>query len=100
MNAKAHDNDGMTSRQRLLAAYAGEPTDRLPYWAKVTNTTWRTSQPQGIRDMSDLDLLDYIHADGMFGTPKFVRVIRPHVRVETESSLGVLRRFPLMSPLF
>jgi uroporphyrinogen-III decarboxylase len=27
----------MTSRQRVLAAYRGEPVDRLPFWAKVAN---------------------------------------------------------------
>ena len=45
MEGKVHPTDEMTSRQRLLAAYAGGEIDRLPYWAKVTNKTWRTTQP-------------------------------------------------------
>ena len=44
----------MTSRARLLASYRGEPVDRLPYWAKVANSTWRTSQPEEVRGWSDL----------------------------------------------
>ena len=71
--------DEMTPRQRLLAAYRGEEVDRLPYWAKVTNSTWRTSQPQSVRRWSDVELLDYIYADGLFGCPAPIRRIAPHV---------------------
>ncbi len=94
MNGIFHPGDRMTSRQRLLAAYAGQEIDRLPYWAKVTNNTWRTSQPQQVRDWSDLELLDYIHADGLFGCPGVVRVSQPHVTTETRTDDN--RRKPLV----
>ena len=81
MNGKVHPTDEMTSRQRLLAAYRGEAVDRLPYWAKVANDTWRTTQPRHVRDWSDAELLDYIHADGFFGVGGCVRQVRPHVEV-------------------
>ena len=79
---KVHATDEMTSRERLLAAYRGEEVDRLPYWAKVANQTWRLSQPQKVRHWSDRELLDYIHADGIFGLPGGVRVARARVSVE------------------
>ena len=48
MYGKVHATDEMTSRQRLLAAYRGEAVDRLPFWAKVCNDTWRTGQPDHV----------------------------------------------------
>jgi hypothetical protein len=78
----------MTSRQRLLAAYRGQEVDRLPFWAKVTNPTWRSSQPDAVRRWTDLELLDYIHADAILGGPSGVRVNRPHVRVEAKTVDG------------
>lgn len=86
MDGKVHSDDRMTSRERLLAAYRGEPVDRLPYWAKVANPTWRLSQPAKVRGRSDRELLDYIHADGLFGVPAGVRVVRPHISVERRRS--------------
>lgn len=83
MNGLIHPTDSMTSRQRMLAAYRGEQVDRLPYWAKITNATWRTTQPEKVKAMSDLDLLDYIFADGIFYCGHGVRVERPHVSVKT-----------------
>jgi len=80
-NGKVFPDDRMTSRERLLAAYRGEPVDRLPYWAKVTNPTWRTSQPEAVQAWTNRELLDYIHADGILGagvrpTPSSQRVTR------------------------
>ncbi len=83
MNGMIHPTDRMTSRQRMLAAYRGEPIDRLPFWAKVTNNTWRTSQPEQIRKWSDVELLDYIHADGIFGCGHPVRTARPRIEQQT-----------------
>jgi len=83
MNGKVHTSDEMSSRERLLAAYRGEPTDRLPYWAKVCNSTWRTSQPREVRELSDVALLDSICADGIFGCASAVRTVSPHVEVES-----------------
>jgi uroporphyrinogen-III decarboxylase len=85
MNGMIHPGDRMTSRERLLAAYSGQELDRLPWWAKVTNSTWRTSQPERICAWSDVELLDYIHADGLFGCPGVVRVVRPHITAETHT---------------
>ena len=92
MHGKVHATDAMTSRQRLLAAYRGEETDRLPYWAKVANPTWRTSQPEDIRKLSDLELLDYIHADGIFGCGGGIRRSAPHAPVETRRVGNLERR--------
>lgn len=69
----------MTSRQRLLATYDGLETDRIAFWAKVANPTWRSSQPPNVQIWSDRELLDYIEADGIFGCPHGVRIVRPHV---------------------
>jgi len=73
----------MTSRERLLATYAGQETDRLPYWAKVANSTWQLSQPTPVREWAPIELLDYIHADGIFYAPRPVVVSRPRVEIET-----------------
>lgn len=81
-NGKVHSSDQMTSRERLLGAYRREPLDRLPYWAKVTNDTWRSSQPEHVRRWSDRELLDYIRADGIFGIGRCVRTASPRIRVE------------------
>ncbi len=89
---KVHPSDAMTSRERLLAAYRGEPVDRLPYWAKVTNKTWRLSQPDDVRGWSDRQLLDYIHADGIFGAPGCVAADAPHVRVRRSRRNGAETR--------
>ena len=80
--AALHPVDRMTSRERMLAAYRGEEVDRLPYWVKVTNDTWRTSQPDAVRTMSDVELLDAIGADGIFHADRCVEVVRPHVRTD------------------
>jgi len=82
-DGKVFPADEMTSRQRLLAAYRGQQVDRLPYWAKIANPTWRSSQPGRIRDMPETQLLDYIHADGLFGVPRAISVDRPHVTVRS-----------------
>jgi hypothetical protein len=74
----------MTSRERLLAAYRGQEVDRLPYWAKVTNRTWRSSQPEPVQNWSNDELLDYIRADGLFGVPHGVALSRPRVKVERQ----------------
>ncbi|MCP3884605.1 MAG: hypothetical protein GY700_03835, partial [Propionibacteriaceae bacterium] len=77
-------DDEMTSRQRILAAYHGQEVDRMPYWVKVANDTWRRGQPDDVRAWSDLELLDYVHADGMFGCAACVDSTKPRVEsVET-----------------
>ena len=86
MVAKLHPSDAMTSRQRLLAAYRGEEVDRLPYWAKVSNGTWKAGQPKRVQDMTDLELLDFIAADGIFGAGARIMPRRPHVEEETTTS--------------
>jgi len=84
-----YPDDEMTSRQRLLSAYRGEPVDRLPYWAKVTNGTWMTSQPEAVRHLTAEELLDDIHADGLFGCGGVVRTTRPHIRTESTTAGNV-----------
>jgi uroporphyrinogen-III decarboxylase len=79
---KVFPSDRMTSRERLLAAYRGEAVDRLPFWAKVTNATWRLSQPEAVRAWSARELLDHLHADGLFGSPRALRCVAPHVHTE------------------
>jgi len=86
---KVHADDEMTSRERLLATYRGETVDRLPYWVKVCNSTWRTTQPESVRRMSDAQLHDYVGADGIFGCAACVRVTLPHVQVEHTHTNGL-----------
>jgi len=89
VKGRVHPADEMTSRARLLAAYRGEAVDRLPYWAKVANRTWRTGQPEEVRGWNDSELLDYIRADGIFTRiPRPITVRRPHVGVEVAESGG------------
>ena len=79
---KIHPSDLITSRERIMAAYQGQPVDRIPYWPKVTNANWRTGQNQHIAAMSEMELLDYIGADGLFGAKFATRIVRPKVTVE------------------
>ena len=78
--------DEMTSRQRLLAAYHGEQIDRLPYWVKLSGLTWQGREPDGAKNWSYPQKLDYIHADGLFGVGHGVQVDRPHVQTEPARS--------------
>ncbi len=80
--------DRMTSRARLLAAYRGEEVDRLPFWAKVTNGTWRRSQPAEVRAWTDRQLLDFIHADGLFHVPRAAHLRRPRVEQSAHRENG------------
>jgi uroporphyrinogen-III decarboxylase len=91
-NGKVFPDDELTSRQRLLAAYRGDEVDRLPYWAKVTNPTWRAGQPEAVRNWSNEELLAYIHADGLVGVGHGAGVVRPHVRSEHSTEGNVETR--------
>ena len=91
-NGKIHPSDQMTSRERLLAAYRGDEVDRLPYWAKVANPTWRRSQPDSVQAWSTRELLDHIHADGIFHVPAAVTITRPHIRTEARRNGAVETR--------
>jgi uroporphyrinogen-III decarboxylase len=86
---KVSPEDEMTSRERMLAAYRGEPTDRLPYWAKVANNTWRSRQSEPVRAMTGPELLDFIRADGIFGIGHGVRQVAPHVEVSQSETDGI-----------
>ena len=79
---KVFPSDEMTSRERLLAAYRGEPVDRVPYWAKIVNGVWQDNQPEPFRSMPERELLDFIHADGFFFCDHGVRRTAPRVTVE------------------
>ena len=92
-----HPSDEMTSRQRLLAAYRREAVDRLPFWAKVTNETWRRNQPDEVRRMSNVELLDYIHADGLFHAPRCVEISTPRAQ-RTETTEGSVRTIVTETP--
>jgi uroporphyrinogen-III decarboxylase len=81
-DGRAFATDEMTSRQRLLAAYRRQPVDRIPYWAKVANDNWRRGQGEPVRSWTDRELLDYIHADGLFSSPRCVKAEAPHARGE------------------
>lgn len=83
-DGKIHPSDRMTSRERLLAAYHGDDVDRLPYWAKVANPTWRLGQPGAVQAWSTRELLDYIHADGIFHCAGGIAITRPRISVETQ----------------
>ncbi|MFB3892797.1 MAG: uroporphyrinogen decarboxylase family protein [Phycisphaerae bacterium] len=85
-DGKVFPTDRMTSRERLLAAYRGQEVDRIPWWAKATNDNWRAGQPAAIARMTDAELLDFIHADGLFGVRFAHTVLRPRITVKTISS--------------
>ncbi len=96
-SARIHASDEMTSRERLLAAYRREPVDRLPFWAKVTNETWRRSQPGRVRNLSDRQLLDYIFADGIFHAPRCAQARLTRAE-RTESLDGNVRTVVTRTP--
>lgn len=49
----------------------------------MANDTWRLGQPQRIGSFSDLELMDFIHADGIFHVPRATSPRCPHLRVES-----------------
>lgn len=79
----------MTSRQRVLAAYRGEPVDRLPFWAKVANNCWKPTQPEPIASMTEVELLDYIEADGLLHPGMGMLAENPHVETEVRKEGSV-----------
>jgi len=79
ITGKIYPADRMSSRERLMSAYKGLEVDRIPYWVKVNTSSWKSSQPREISNMSAWELLDYIGADGLFHSPAPVDVNRPHV---------------------
>ncbi len=81
-NCKVFSDDEMTSRERMLAAYRGEPVDRVPYWVKFPGGDWKSRQP-GLAEASHEDLLDYVHADGVCFCDHGVRRTMPHVTVDS-----------------
>jgi len=81
-NGMVFSNDAITSRERLLRAYRGEPVDRVPYWAKIANGVWQNNQPEPFHSMSERELLDFIHADGFFFCDHGVRRSAERVTVE------------------
>ncbi len=82
MTEKVFPKDKMTSRERMLAAYRGEKVDRLPYWVKIANGTWLTNQPENVRNLQPVELIEAACADGLFGIGGFIRETRPHVSTE------------------
>ncbi len=83
MHYKIFPTDKMTSRERMLAAYRGEPVDRLPYWAKIIVSAWKSNQTPKIQAMTFREILDYIRADGIFYCNSGTKVIHPHISTET-----------------
>lgn len=79
----------MTSRERILAAFQGEETDRFPVWLKMTNPTWRSSQPGEVRDLGDAELLTAAGCDLLLGNRIGCRCERPHATIATKEENGV-----------
>jgi uroporphyrinogen-III decarboxylase len=78
----------MTNRDRILACIRGEPIDRFPVWLKMTNPTWRSSQPSEVREMSSAELLRAAGCDPMLGNWLPVECDRPHLTETVEETEG------------
>lgn len=79
----------MTSRQRILATVAGKPVDRFPVWLKMTNDTWRTAQPESVRQLDDIELLQAAGCDLLIHNGIGARVERPDVEKTVEQRPGL-----------
>lgn len=75
----------MSSRDRITAAMEMQDVDRFPVWLKMDNNTWRTMQPEAVRDMPGPQLLQAAGCDVMVGNGFPMHEQNPHVTVETKT---------------
>ncbi len=67
--------DGMTPRERWLAALDMEPVDRLPFWPKLDGAYPRAQEPS-FAGMEVDAIHDWIGSDRHQWIPAPVRVVR------------------------
>ena len=87
----------MTNRERILATCHQQEVDRYPVWLKMTNRTWKNSQPEPYRSMDEIELLKACGCDLMVGNGLQVIGRQPHVKtgtVKTEDRITTIYETP------
>ena len=79
----------MTTRERITAFLDGDDVDRFPVWLKMANPTWRTTQPEPYKSMSDIELLRHAGCDPMVGLGISTRKEAPHIQTVIEEEDGI-----------
>ena len=77
----------MTSRERWLAALAGDEVDRIPFWPKI-DTAYPRHQAPEFRAMTNRELQEWLGSDLHEGGPDGIREVRTHTSVETSKQNG------------
>jgi uroporphyrinogen-III decarboxylase len=74
----------MTSRDRLMAAMRGEPTDRYPVWLKSVGRYWREAQPGRFDNVDGTTLQELSGCDVMTSNGAEIVSERPRVTITTQ----------------
>lgn len=82
----------MTSRERILATFRGEPVDRFPVWLKMANATWQKPQPEPYRSMAPDALLQACGCDLFMGCGVAVKAEHPRVKLTRTDDGKIIRR--------
>jgi len=82
----------MTSRERILATFRGDPVDRYPVWLKMGNPTWQKTQPEPYRSMAPDALLTACGCDLFMGCGGGVDVKKnPRVKYTRTTEGDIIR---------
>ncbi|MFW6132934.1 MAG: uroporphyrinogen decarboxylase family protein [Planctomycetota bacterium] len=87
----ASTTETMSFRERFDALIAGDEMDRFPVWLKMTNPTWKTSQPEPYCTMGAVELLEEAGCDLLVGNGIKVHKTPPHAEIAVERRDGVRR---------
>ncbi len=87
-----HTTDTMTARERMLAAIHQREVDRFPVWLKMANNTWRTTQPDDVRAMDDVELLTAAGCDLLLGNAVWADPSTPHATLRTVEDGNITTR--------
>lgn len=82
----------MTSRERILATFRGEPVDRYPVWLKMTNATWQKPQPEPYSSMEPVALLQACGCDLFVGCGVAVKAEHPRIKLTRTDDGTLIRR--------
>ncbi|MGD2174636.1 MAG: uroporphyrinogen decarboxylase family protein [Candidatus Brocadiaceae bacterium] len=82
----------MTNRERIFATFRGEEVDRFPVWLKMSNRTWKSSQPEPYRSMDGEELLRAAGCDLLLGAWAGAERETPHVDWSVTEEDGLRRR--------
>lgn len=80
----------MTRKERFERALRCEEVDRLPFWAKIFGPSYRALQEPKVRDMPELELVDYLELDHMAGGPSPVSGSNSRVTQQSERRNGTM----------